>query len=71
MNRTNVERRKFSLTELCVTILLILLISALMLPVAGAVRKEGKKASCEENMKQIGRISALYQFDNAGSFPIR
>src|SRR3989338_7041544 len=59
----------FTLVELLVTITIISVLSALLLPVLGNAREKGREISCLNNLKQIGIAVELYTQDCDGWTP--
>lgn len=58
--------RAFSLTELLVTVAIIAILSAILLPVFGMARDSAKQVVCASNLRQIGMCVFAYATDNRG-----
>ncbi|MFA6659719.1 MAG: hypothetical protein WCS25_08505 [Victivallaceae bacterium] len=61
INDVNITR--FTLVELLVTISVIALLAALMLPALSKAREKSKGAFCESNLKQLNAANLLYVLD--------
>jgi prepilin-type N-terminal cleavage/methylation domain-containing protein/prepilin-type processing-associated H-X9-DG protein len=59
----------FTLIEMLVVIGIIALLAAIMFPVFGRVRENGRRATCSNNMRQLGLAFTQYMTDNGGRFP--
>lgn len=60
---------KFTLIELLITIAIIAILAALLLPALNKARDKGKEIKCVGNLKQIGSATYLYFDDYDGWFP--
>ena len=68
-SRQRRPRSGFTLIELLVVIAIIAVLIALLLPAVQAAREAARRASCVNNLKQIGLASHNYESVN-GSFPM-
>jgi prepilin-type N-terminal cleavage/methylation domain-containing protein len=59
----------FSLIELLVSIAVIAILAAILIPVISVVRSSAEAAVCATNMRQIGQAIQLHVSDNNGRLP--
>ena len=64
------RRRAFTLIEILVVIAIIALLAGLLFPVFSRAREEGRKASCLNNMRQLGIAFQQYTADYRGKYPL-
>jgi prepilin-type processing-associated H-X9-DG protein/prepilin-type N-terminal cleavage/methylation domain-containing protein len=69
IGRATGRRRGFTLMELLVVIAMIMILTALLLPVFGRVCARSRQAACATHLAQIGRAGMLYLQDNDERFP--
>lgn len=62
-------RKAFTLIELLVVIAIIALLMAILMPVLGKVRKQGRAVACKAHLHQWGLVFSMYSGDNEGRFP--
>lgn len=62
-------KKKFTIIELLVVIAIIAVLTGLLLTVIGSARKRGWKASCLNNLRQVGVALTVYAGDNGDMLP--
>ena len=65
-----IKKTGFTLTEMLVTISIMSLVMAILLPVLGRSRAEGKRIKCLSNLRQLCVAARTYAFDNDDYYPI-
>ena len=63
------ERSAFSLIELLVTISIIAILAAILLPVLSSARRKAQRVTCQSNLRQLSVATFLYSQDNSDNLP--
>jgi prepilin-type N-terminal cleavage/methylation domain-containing protein/prepilin-type processing-associated H-X9-DG protein len=67
--KTLSDRYSFTLIELLVVVAIIAVLVAILLPALSHARAQGKRVSCQSNLKQQGTAFAMYQNEWKDYFP--
>ena len=69
MKRFVKSTKAFTLIELLVVIAIIAILAALLLPALAKAKKAAKRASCINNLKQVGLSFKIWQGDHGDKYP--
>ncbi|MCK6470209.1 MAG: type II secretion system GspH family protein [Planctomycetes bacterium] len=61
--------RGFTLVEMLVVIGILALLAALLLPVLGRARAEGRRTACKSNLRQVYQAMQMYTNEHHGVYP--
>ncbi len=71
MKRTSGSLRAFTLIELLVVLAILGLLAAILFPVFAKVREDGRRTTCQSNLKQLALAFLAYAQDNGERLPVQ
>jgi len=69
MSRRTIRLKAFTLVELLVSVGIIAVLAALLLPALGSARESARRTQCASNLRQLAMGFQSYAADNRGSLP--
>lgn len=67
--RSRLQAAGFTLTELLIVIIMIVILASILFPLVRGIRERAKASVCVQNLKQIGIGLHAYISENSGRFP--
>jgi prepilin-type N-terminal cleavage/methylation domain-containing protein len=68
-SRKRDTKKAFTLIELLIVIAIIAILAGMLLPALGRAKQQAQKATCLNNLRQIGIGMKLYVDENRGTLP--